>query len=428
MMMQQQQQPSTWMLMAASAFGGAALTWSIQQVFSSFFSSTRKKDPETDYTIGHGLVWNSITGSMNAAMMYVGDKLKLYETIHTMCSSPSSSSPSSSSSDQTTSKVRSVTAVQLAQETGYNQRWLREWLAQQAAMGVLTLLPGDGNDDSDLKYRLPTATGEVLANPESSEYDISMIQVVPALVNRAKTMLPEAFSTGIGRPYDEPDVAEAIDRHHTNVVRDFVIPQVLPMAKDGLILKQLQDGCMVADLGCGAGVLLVMLAKQYPKSTFHGFEISTVALEKAAYNVASSKLTNVFLHDANQPGQQLGDMPGQFDLALIYDVLHDSTHPSDLVKQVYTSLKPNGLGHFLCGDIPSMPTVRENLTQTKAPATYYGFSTCLCMSCALSTKDGAGLGTLGFSIPVAKQMLTANGFTTVDVLAEDKNVRWFLAY
>jgi hypothetical protein len=83
---------------------------------------------------------------------------------------------------------------------GYNQRWLREWLAQQAGMKVIRLLPGTGDDDASLHYRLPAATAEVLADPESKEYDISMIQMVPALVNRAKTMLPEAFVTGMGGP------------------------------------------------------------------------------------------------------------------------------------------------------------------------------------------------------------------------------------
>lgn len=203
------------------------------------------------------------------------------------------------------------------------------------------------------------------------------------------------------------------------------MPKYLPKALDGKVLEMLKSGCEVADLGCGAGILLVSLATAFPNSTFHGFEISTVALEKAAFNVASARLSNLFLHDANTAGEQLGDRKEQFDLVLIYDVLHDSTHPVDLVKQVRTSLKKDGV--FLLADIPSRPSVRENLMQLDAPATYYGFSACLCMSCSLSTSDGAGLGTLGFSIPVAEEMLTSNGFAKVEVLAEDKSVRWFLA-
>lgn len=293
-------------------------------------------------------------------------------------------------------------------------------------MGVLKLLPGTGDDDSSLHYRLPRATAEVLANPDSPEYDVAMIQTVPALVNRAKTMLPEAFKTGIGRPYDEPDVAEAIDRHHAIAIREFFIPKVLPKALDGKVIDMLEKGCNVADLGCGAGVLLLHLAKKFPKSQFHGFEISQAALEKASFNVASARLKNISLHNANNSGEELGDQDESFDIVLIYDVLHDSTHPAYLVRQVRKSLTKNG-GVFLLADIPSAPSVRENISSLDNPGTYYGFSTCLCMSCALSTKDGAGLGTLGFSIPVAKKMLAENGFPNCQVLAEGMNSRWFLA-
>jgi 2-polyprenyl-3-methyl-5-hydroxy-6-metoxy-1,4-benzoquinol methylase len=291
-------------------------------------------------------------------------------------------------------------------------------------MKVIRLLPGTGDDDASLHYRLPAATAEVLADPESKEYDISMIQMVPALVNRAKTMLPEAFVTGMGRPYDEPDVAEAIDRQHRKHVRDIFIPEVLQTVMDGTIYKQLQEGCKVSDLGCGAGVMLISLAQTFPNSTFHGFEVSKVALEKAAFNLGKSRLKNVFLHDANKPGESLSDRKEEFDLAVVFDVLHDSTNPSDLIRQVKVSLKPSGV--WLLADIPAKASTRENLAQLPTAATYFAISACLCMSCSLSEKGGAGLGTLGLSIPVAKKLLAEGGFETTVVLMEKDNARWFL--
>lgn len=405
---------TTLVLMIASAVGGAAALKSWQT-----FATNRKPDPETDHQIGRQHVWKSINGAMNAAMMYIGDRLDLYATLRRLCEKPGSY----------------TTAVELADETGYNQRWLREWLAQQAASGLLRLLPGDGDDDSSLHYRLPRAAADVLADPDSKHYDVPMVQLVPSLVNRARTMLPEAFRTGVGRPYDEPDVADAIDRHHRASVRDFFLPIVLPRALDGRVVTMLERGCAVADLGCGAGVLLLALARRFPRSRFHGFEISAVAVQKACYAAAAARLSNVWLHDANEPGEALDDRPNTFDLVLVYDVLHDSTDPSDLLRQVRSSLKrrrppdddDGASGVFLLADIPSLPTTRENLAGLTAPDTYFGISTCLCMSCALSTEGGAGLGTLGFSVPVAKKMLAESGFESCEVLAEDKNVRWFLA-
>ena len=388
--------------MIGSAVGGAVIYAGVKKVFEK-----RKRDPERNHTIAHELVWKCIGGAMQSSMLYIGDKLGLYTTLRECCQDNGSS----------------ITAVQLAKLSGFNQRWLREWLAQQAAMGILVLLPGDGNDDDSLHYRLPKATADVLANPSSKEYDIAMISCVPSLVNRAKTMLPEAFRTGIGRPYDEPEVAQGIDRQHAVHVRDIFIPKVVPMAEKGRVLKLLQDGCSVADLGCGAGNLVIAMARAFPNSNFHGFEVSKEALSIAAHNLAGSKLRNVFLHDANEAENSLGDHENAFDVVTTFDVLHDAPNPEALIDQVRLALKSSGA--WLLADIPAAPTMRDNIANPTA-GLYFAFSTCLCMSCSLSTTDGAGLGTLGFSVPVAEKMLTAGGFTNIDVILENSNARWFV--
>jgi len=365
----------------------------------------RKRNPETDHKQAHDIVWKCIGGSLQAAMLYAGDKLDLYSTLRSMCQEPRSS----------------VTAIELAKETGYNQRWLREWLAQQASMGILQLLPGTGSDDASLQYRLPAAFADVLANPESKEYDIAMIGCVPSLVNRAKTMLPEAFRTGIGRPYDEPEVSDGIDRQHQIHIRDVLIPKVIPMVDDGAILSQLQQGCKVADLGCGAGNLALALARSFPASQVHGYEISNEALTIAAQNLARSKLSNAYFH--NESEEPMDQMQGGFDIVTTFDVLHDAANPAELIQQVRKALKPNGV--WLLADIPAAPSLRESIETKPSSAVYLGFSVCLCMSCSLSTKDGAGLGTLGFTVPVAEQMLKAGGFSSVSVVFENDSVRWF---
>ena len=125
-------------------------------------------------------------------------------------------------------------------------------------MGVLLLMPpkekgnGDNDDDKDrLEYRLPWAVGEVFSSPNSKDFDISMMQTVPSLVNRAKTMLPEAFRTGFGRSDDNADITESIDRHHKNHIRDRkCCPRLLPAAIAALW------SCW----SCGTGVLMIMLA------------------------------------------------------------------------------------------------------------------------------------------------------------------------
>ena len=391
-----------------SALCGAAIYAGVQRfVFRPPQESYKEpdRDPESDYSLAHETVWRCIGGALQAAQLYIGDRLELYAVLRKACEEPESS----------------VTAIELADLTGLNQRWLREWLAQQASMGILKLLPGEGNDDADLHYRLPRATAEVLANPESSEYDISMIATVPSLVNRAKTMLPEAFATGIGRPYDDREVAEAIDRQHRLEIRQVLIPDVIPAANGGTALEALNRGCKVADLGCGAGNLVLALAEAFPNSTIHGYEVSEQALSVGATNLAKAKQTNASLIDANE--DPLGNHVDEYDVITTYDVLHDAPNPAELILQVKAALKPGGV--WILADIPSKSSMRENIEKNPKSGTYFAFSTCLCMSCSLSTPDGAGLGTLGFSVPVAEKMLAEGGFTSVRVMLETPSTRWF---
>lgn len=369
------------------------------------FGQKKKPDPETDHATAHLKVWGVVGGALQASQIYVGDRLQLYSTLRQACSEPGSS----------------VTAIELAELTGYKQRWLREWLAQQAAMGILTLLPGTGNDDAELHYRLPKAMADVLANPDSPDYDISVIKAVPSLVQRAKTMLPGAFETGIGRPYDDVEITEAVDGTNLVDIKNVVMPKVLPKANNGTAFKAMANGCKVADLGCGGGNLLITMAQAFPKSSFQGFEVSQEALSVAATRLAKNRCKNAVLMDANE--DPLGDHVGEYDVITTYDVLHDATHPEDLIRQVKKALKPGGV--WILGDMCSHGTMRENIEQNPLSPTLFAFSTCLCMSSSLSTKDGAGLGTLGFSIPVAKKMLAEGGFSSVKVLHEEGLSRWF---
>ena len=167
------------LVVIGSAMAGAALYVGVQKVI--MFSRKPPKDAETDPSIATEIVWKCIGGALSAAQLHVGDELNLYNVLRECCYD---------------SKDASVTAITLASRTGFHQRWLREWLAHQAALGILQLLPGTKDDDSALHYRLPRATSDVLANPSSPHYNIAMVSLVPSLVQRAHTMLPSAFRTG----------------------------------------------------------------------------------------------------------------------------------------------------------------------------------------------------------------------------------------
>lgn len=78
--------------------------------------------------------------------------------------------------------------------------------------------------------------------------------------------------------------------------------------------------------------------------------------------------------------------------------------------------------------MPSRESAPDNFRELANPAVLYAFSVCLCMSCAMSEKDGAGLGTLGFTVSVANRMLREGGFAGATVLFQDETTRWYEVY
>ena len=110
-------------------------------------------------------------------------------------------------------------------------------------------------------------------------------------------------------------------------------------------------------------------------------------------------MQNVAFHDAN------GDAiptDNSFDFITTFDCLHDMANPTPVIQAIRDALKP---GRHLAGSrtFHSMPTFEENLEQNPLAPLMYGFSVMCCMSSAMSTPDGEGLGTLGFTEPVARQ-------------------------
>src|SRR6202042_1589773 len=99
-----------------------------------------------------------------------------------------------------------------------------------------------------------------------------------------------------------------------------LVPTILPALDGGA--DRLAAGTMVADVGCGAAVALTTLAAEYPRSTFHGYELSRLAVERAQTRVADAGLTNVEIFDRR--AEQLPNN-GDYSLVLSFDCLHDMT-------------------------------------------------------------------------------------------------------
>ena len=325
------------------------------------------------------LVFQQLSGAVTSAMIHLGDRLGLYRTLR--------------------EATGPLSSEELAQRAGLHERWVREWLFSQASAGLLEYVPPN-------RFQLSPEAVLVLADENSPVFSAGAFHALPqqmAVVEK----LPESFRSGLGLPYDAfgCEGAIGVERFLAPWFRTFLVPLVLP-ALEGVVAK-LEGGAKVADLGCGAGVALIEMARAFPRSEFHGYEISQYALERARQNIEAAGVRNVTLHQARAE-----EIPhdASFDFITSFDCIHDMTHPQEVMHAVRAALKPDGTWFIV--DINAQPTSEENRQRNPLAAMMYGISVLSCLSSSLSEPGGAGLGTLGFCEPVARRMADAAGFRT----------------
>jgi SAM-dependent methyltransferase len=182
-----------------------------------------------------------------------------------------------------------------------------------------------------------------------------------------------------------------------------LVPTILP-ALEG-VSDRLAAGAFVADIGCGAGVALTTLAQAYPRSTFHGYELSRLAVERARARVAEAGLGNVEIFE-----RRAEDLPdaGDYALVLTFDCLHDMTRPDLAAKAIRRSIAADGT--WLVKEIRCDDTWAGN-RRNPMLAMFLGFSVASCMSSALSEPGGAGLGTIGLPPRALERLARDAGFS-----------------
>ncbi len=183
-------------------------------------------------------------------------------------------------------------------------------------------------------------------------------------------------------------------------------------ALDGVV-ERLENGISVADIGCGAGGAVLLMAERFPNSTFVGYDISRYALDRAEHRRQEEGADNVRFVD---PRDEPLPADGSIDLVTTFDCIHDMTHPQEMIGAIAEAMAPDGT--WLLVDIKGRETFAENVEKNPMASLMYGISVLSCMSSALSEPGGAGLGTLGLPESKAREMAAAaglHGFRTLDV-------------
>jgi hypothetical protein len=99
------------------------------------------------------------------------------------------------------------------------------------------------------------------------------------------------------------------------------------------------------------------------------------------------------------------------------------THPTDMMKTIRQSLKDDGT--WLLVDIKAHDSLELNVTKNPMASLLYGVSVLSCMSSAMSSPDGEGLGTLGLSAAKAETMASEAGFSSFSLLPVEHSVNAF---
>lgn len=341
-------------------------------------------------------VFSKLEGAVTAGMIHLGDRLGLYQSMALRPEGDTSSS--------------------LAAHLNLHERWVREWLHNQVAARIVSCK--DISADEPIFFLTPEAIC-VLATPSHPAYGMGMFHRLPQTMNALNDM-PESFRTGLGHDYDShgPEGAVGIEKSFEPWNQNFLIPYVVP-ALSGVQAK-LENGARVADIGCGAGGLSLLLGRTFPNSSFIGYDISQHALDRANDRLSSEGLSNVRFTDPRRESITDGE---KFDLICTFDCIHDMTHPTEMMRTIRQSLKDDGT--WLLVDIKAHDSLELNVTKNPMASLLYGVSVLSCMSSAMSSPDGEGLGTLGLSAAKAETMATDAGFSSFSMLPIDHSVNAF---
>ena len=291
------------------------------------------------------------------------------------------------------------TSDEIARAADLNERYVREWLAAMLVSGIVEHELGAGT------WVLPPEHGAVLTRSAGKDNLAKLAQFIGLLAG-VEHQVVACFREGGGIPYSAYTEFHALMAEDSKEMAEgILITEVVPLV-DGLA-DRLSDGITVADIGCGSGHHLNVLASMYPASTFFGYDFAEEAIAEGRAAAKRRGLTNVEFHL-----RDVTDLTGTgpFDLVTAFDAIHDQAHPAAVLNGIADALAPKGV--FLMADIKASSHPHENL-DLPAAAFLYGTSLMHCMTVSLAL-DGAGLGA-AWGEQTAIRMVREAGFSDVRV-------------
>lgn len=300
-----------------------------------------------------GTMVTELGAAANAALVLIGDKLGLFRAL---------------------AEHGPLTSAALAEKTQTHERYIREWLAAQAASGFVAY------DPATQSFSLSPEQAAVFAD-EHSPVNMTGGFYSLAAVFADEPRLTAAFKTGEGVGWGDHCncLFCGTERFFRPGYKAHLVSEWLP-ALDSVVDK-LKRGARVADVGCGHGASTAIMAEAFPNSQFIGFDFHAPSIDKARAQTAHLPNTRFEVGRAQ-------DFPGSYDLVTVFDALHDMGDPVGAAANIRAKLAPGGTLMLV------EPFAHDRLEDNLNPVgrVYYAFSTNVCVPASLGQEVGAALG------------------------------------
>jgi SAM-dependent methyltransferase len=320
-----------------------------------------------------GMAIGDMGAAMSASLILLGDRLGLYKAL----------------------AAQPLTSTQLAEKTGTVERYVREWLANQAAGGYVQFDADDG------AWSLSPEQAACLADP-NGPVDVPGAYNIIEAVFHVLDRTTENFRTGAGLEWGDhhPCLFAGTERFFRAGYNANLVSSWLP-ALDGAV-ERLEAGAKVADVGCGHGASTVLMAQTYPNSTFIGYDYHAESVRVAAERAAEAGVPNAKFEVADATSYADRD----FDLIAFFDCLHDMADPVGVMQHTRTALTPDGIAMIV------EPFAGDRLQDNLNPIgrMMYGASSQICVPVSLA-RNGPALGAQAGEARLRDVVVDEGGFT-----------------
>jgi ubiquinone/menaquinone biosynthesis C-methylase UbiE len=304
-----------------------------------------------------GLAVGDLGAAISGLMVYLGDQLGLYRGMV---------------------NAGPLTPAGLAQRTNTDERYVREWLNNQAAGGYVVY------DPKAETYELPPEQAVALADEDSPAFLPGGFTAIVSAYADADTFV-NAFRTGegVGWHQHDPRLFVGTERFFRPGYKSLLTSDWIP-ALTG-VHDKLQQGATVADIGCGHGASTVLMAQAYPNSSFIGYDYHAASIDTARKRAADAGVSDRVRFET----ASAKDYPADgYDLVTFFDCLHDMGDPVGAAVHARRALNPDGtvmLVEPFAGDHPE-----EN--HHPLGRAFYGLSTVICTPASRDQEVGLALG------------------------------------